>query len=174
MPLAGNEPAAPATTPAPATPAATTPAATPAPILAEKPAAQPATPTAPETQAPTAGATKTPAAAPVKEKPSIAVLYANGNKQAVALGEYFWARDLEFRLDAVKPNTIELSLVDGGFSGGRQTITISRDHPVTLANTATGVEYTLRFAQAASGIATTSQAEPTTATPATTTSTTES
>ena len=106
----------------------------------------------------------------MKVKPSIAVLYANGNKQAVALGQYFKARDL-FRLDAVKPNTIELSLVDGGFSGGRQTITVSRDHPVTLANTATGVEYTLRFAQAASGIATTSQAEPTTAAPATTTST---
>ena len=67
--------------------------------------------------------TTTPAAVPVPVKPSIAVLYANGNKQAVGLGQYFQARDLWFRLDAVEPKTIELSLVDGGFSGGR-----ARDH----------------------------------------------
>ena len=131
------------------------------------------TPTVPEAQAATDGVTTTPAAVPVPVKPSIAVLYANGNKQAVGLGQYFQARDLWFRLDAVEPNTIELSLVDGGFSGGRHTITVSRDHPVTLANTATGVEYTLRFAEGTSGIATTSQAEPTAAAPATTTSTNE-
>lgn len=133
-----------------------------------------------EPAAPTVGATETPVAAPVKVKPSIAVLYANGKEQAVAVGEYFKVRDLWFRLDAVKPKTIELSLVDGGFTGGRHTIKVSRNHPVTLANNATGVEYTLRFAQATSGIPTTSQAEPTeapaatatepaTATPATTT-----
>ena len=109
--LAGNEPGR-----SPTTPLCTRPTdpgwRLPAP--AETPVAQPAAPTAPETQAPAAGATETPVAVPVKVKPSIVVLYANGKKQAVAVGEYFKARDLWFRLDAVKPKTIELSLADGG------------------------------------------------------------
>ena len=58
---------------------------------------------------------------------------------------------------------MKISVVGGGFAGGKDAITVNRNQPITLVNTATGVEYTLRFTKAAAGIATTSQAEPTTA-----------
>jgi hypothetical protein len=159
VPLAGDEPAA--------APAAT-PAATPA-------SAEPVIVTVAEPAAPSAGETAATA-------PNIAVVYTNGQKQVVGVGEYFKVRDLWFRLKAVKPKLMKIELVDAGFTGGGDAITVDRNHPVTLANTATGVEYTLRFARATSGIATTSQTEPieaseTTATEPTTatpTSTTES
>jgi hypothetical protein len=154
--LAGNEP-----------PAAV--AATPAPVQ---------TPVAAAVMPPVVTEAEPPAAAPATVKPSIAVVYTNGTKQAVAVGEYFKVSDLWFKLDAVGPKTMKLELVDGGFTGGRHAITIQRGQLHELANTATGVEYTLRFAQATSGIATTSLPEPNDApaatTPATTTSTTES
>jgi hypothetical protein len=62
---------------------------------------------------------------------------------------------------------MKISVVDGAFAGGKDAITVNRNQPITLVNTATGVEYTLRFTEAAAGIPTTSQAEPTTAPTAT-------
>jgi hypothetical protein len=59
---------------------------------------------------------------------------------------------------------MKISVVGGGFAGGKHAITIRLDHPVTLVNTATGVEYSLFFTKATTGIATTSAEEPTTPT----------
>ena len=100
----------------------------------------------------------------MKVKPDVAVIYANGKKQAVGIDQYFKAGDLWFELLAVTPKTMKISVVGGGFAGGKNAITIRRNHPITLVNTATGIEYRLRFTEAAAGIATTSQTEPTTAT----------
>ena len=52
---------------------------------------------------------------------------------------------------------MKLAVVGGGFTGGKQTITVGLNDPVTLYNTATGVEYPLRLTRATTGIATTSQ-----------------
>ena len=92
------------------------------------------------------------------------MVYANGKKQAVGVDQYFKAGDLWFQLLAVGPKTMKISVVGGEFAGGKHAITVNRNQPITLVNTATGVEYTLRFTKAAAGIPTTSQTEPTTAT----------
>jgi len=88
------------------------------------------------------------------------VVYANGKKQAVGVDQFFKAGDIWFQLMAVDPKTMKIAVVDGSFTGGKHAITIKRGHPVTLVNTATGVEYTLRFTQATSGIATTASTKP--------------
>jgi hypothetical protein len=165
-PLAGAEPApAPAATPA-------TPAATPATTLA--PAAHAATPALATPSVPTVTVASPPATAttptpvaPAKVKPSIAVVYANGKKHAVSLDQYFKVSDLWFRLKSVDETTIKLALVHAAFSGGRDAITVRRNHRVKLVNNATGVEYSLLFTRGTSGIATNSQTEPTTAPSAT-------
>jgi hypothetical protein len=154
VPLAGAQ----------ATPAVADPAATPAPAA---PTATTVTVTAPQAAAP-AAAGPTPAV-PAKVTPSIAVVEANGQKHIVLDGQYFKVSDLWFRLVAVDATTMKIALVDAAFSGGRDAITVLRDHPVTLVNNATGVEYSLRFTQGTSGVATDSQAEPTAAPSATAT-----
>jgi hypothetical protein len=172
VPLAGAQPApaaaaAPAATPAPVASAAATAAAANSTHAASASAAAPTvTVTAPPAAAPANTATPEPAA-PAKVAPSIAVVYANGKKHDVAVGQYFEVSDLWFRLDAVDSTTMKISLVNAGFSGGKDAITVLRDHPVKLVNNATGVEYSLRFTQGTSGIATDSQTEPTTAPSAT-------
>jgi hypothetical protein len=98
---------------------------------------------------------------PVAPTPDVAVIEANGNRQAVGVGQYFKAGDLWFQLLAVAPKTMKLAVVGGGFEGGKSSITIPLDDPITLVNTATGVEYGLRFTEAAAGIPTTSVADPT-------------
>jgi hypothetical protein len=95
-----------------------------------------------------------------KPVPTIAVIRANGKKQAVAVDEFFKVADVWFQLLAVKPKTMKIAVVGGGFAGGKQSLTIRRDRPITLVNTATGVEYTLRFNLATTGVPTTSLAEP--------------
>jgi hypothetical protein len=109
----------------------------------------------------------------MKVEPDVAVILANGKEQAVGVDQYFKAGDIWFQLLAVGAKTVEISVVGGEFAGGKNSITISRDHPVTLVNTATGVEYPLRFMRGATGIATTASDQPidetaTTAAPAAT------
>jgi hypothetical protein len=152
-PLAGAQPAPAAA----ATPA--TSAATPAP-------AAPAVPTVTVTSPPATATTPAPVA-PTKVEPKIAVVYANGKKHVVGLDQYFEVSDLWFRLTGVDATTMKIALVGAAFSGGRDAITVLRDHPVKLVNNATGVEYSLRFTRGTSGLATDSQTEPTTASSAT-------
>jgi hypothetical protein len=134
--------ASPPTSIGPVKPAATTPATTVAP-----PAEEPAVKVTPV-------------------KPDAAVLYTNGNKQGVAVGEYFQLGDIWFQLLAVTPKTMKIAVVDGAFAGGKHAVTIKRGARITLENTATGVEYRLRFTEAAAGIATTSVPKPTESAPA--------
>jgi hypothetical protein len=125
--------------------------------------------TTPQTAAPSVGATQPTPAAPAKIKPSIAVVYANGKKHIVGVGQYFKVSDLWFRLAAVDAKTMKIALVGAAFSGHRDAITVVRDHPVKLVNNATGVEYSLRFTQGTSGIATNSSTDPNAAPSATAT-----
>jgi hypothetical protein len=125
--------------------------------------AKPVTKPAPQPKAPPVVKTKPTPPVPVKVKPSIAVVYAFGQKNVIGVGQYFKIRDLWFQLTAVSPKTMKIAMVDGGFTGGKRAITVRLDHPVKLVNAATGVEYPLLFKQATSGIATTAQAAPTSA-----------
>jgi hypothetical protein len=119
--------------------------------------------------APAPAPAEKPTVVPVEVTPDVAVLYANGKKQAVAVDQYFKAGDLWFQLLELGPKTMKISVVGGGFAGGKNAVTIRLDHPVTLVNTATGVEYSLLFTKATTGIATTSAEEPATATAPTST-----
>ena len=141
----------------PAPPAETAPPVEPTTKATEAPAAKPAT-TPATTVAPPA---EEPAVKVTPVKPDAAVLYTNGNKQAVAVGQYFELGDIWFQLLEVTPKTMKIAVVDGAFAGGKHAVTIDRGARITLENTATGVQYRLRFAEAAAGIATTSVPKPT-------------
>jgi hypothetical protein len=146
---------------APASPDTSVAATPPAPAAAAPPSSPSEAPTAkPGTAKP-----DKPAVVPVKVPPTVAVIKANGNRQAVGVSEYFKVADVWFQLLALTPKTMKISVVDGVFASGKPAITIRLDRPITLVNTATGVEYSLRLTRATTGIETTSHAEPVTAAP---------
>jgi hypothetical protein len=78
-------------------------------------------------------------------KPNAATLVVNGRKQVVGVRETFGAGDITFRLVKVTPKTLRLRIVGGDFAGGKRTITVRKGHRVKFVNTATGVEYSVRF-----------------------------
>ena len=121
---------------------ASTPASTPAP-------AQPSfhfTPSATASAAPAVtrpGVTK-----PVHVKPAAptaAVMWTNGHRQVIGLGQTFKIGQVQFRLVAVTRKLVRLKIVGGAFANGKPTITARKGHRVKLTNTATGIEYGFRF-----------------------------
>jgi hypothetical protein len=77
--------------------------------------------------------------------PTAAVIWTNGTRQVVGVGHTFAVGNGTFEIAAVDGATMRLQVPDGSFTGGKHTITIRKDHEVTLENNATGVLYTLRF-----------------------------
>ena len=80
--------------------------------------------------------------------PTAAMIWTNGRRQVVGLSQVFSVGGTQFRLVAVTRDTIRIKVLGGAFSGRGQSITVRKDHRVTLANTATGVQYGLLFTQA--------------------------
>jgi hypothetical protein len=129
-----------------------TPASTPAP-------AQPSfhfTPSATASAAPAVtrpGVTK-----PVHVKPAAptaAVMWTNGQRQVIGLGQTFKIGQVQFRLVAVTRKLVRLKIVGGAFANGKPTITARKGHRVKLTNTATGIEYGFRFTAGTNGAPTT-------------------
>ena len=139
-----------------------------APAAAPAPAATPApAPTAaPVTSQP--AITFTPSAAPALPKPVVtkpvhvkpaaptaAVIWTNGRRQLVGLGQEFKIGQVQFRLVAVTRKAVRLKIVGGAFASGKPTITARKGHRVKLTNTATGLEYGLLFTAASTDAPTT-------------------
>jgi hypothetical protein len=89
--------------------------------------------------------------------PTAAVIWTNGQRQVVGVSQVFKVGDAQFKLVAVTRDTIRIKAVGGAFSGRGSAITVQKGHRVKLANTATGVQYSLLFTQA--GIAAQSTAK---------------
>jgi hypothetical protein len=79
--------------------------------------------------------------------PSAAVIWTNGHRQVIGLGQTFKIGDVAFRLVAVTRKAVRLEIVGGAFESGKQAIRVRKGHPLKLGNTATGVQYRLLFAR---------------------------
>jgi len=77
--------------------------------------------------------------------PSAAVIWTNGHRQVIGLGQTFKIGDVAFRLVAVTKKAVRLEIVGGAFASGKASITARKGHRVKLTNTATGIEYGFRF-----------------------------
>jgi hypothetical protein len=146
---------------APASAPSSAPASAPASAPSSAPASAPAihiTPvTAPGASAPTqpapgVSAPTQPDPAPVKPgpvgsaEPTAAVIWTNGKRHIVGVGQTFVVGDATFKLAAVGDKSMRLQVTGGSFADGKRTITVPEGREVTLENEATGVHYTLRFA----------------------------
>ena len=79
--------------------------------------------------------------------PTAAVIRTNGQRQVVGLQQVFNVGDAKFRLVAVTRKAMRIKVIGGVFAGGKEAIRVSKGHPLKLANTATGVQYSLLFAK---------------------------
>jgi hypothetical protein len=87
--------------------------------------------------------------------PTAAVIWTNGHRQVVGLGQTFKIGQVQFRLVAVMRKAVRLKIVGGAFASGKPTITARKGHRVKLTNTATGIEYGLLFTAGTNDAATT-------------------
>ena len=107
---------------------------------------------APTQPAPGVSAPTQPDPAPVKPgpvgsaEPTAAVIWTNGKRHIVGVGQTFVVGDATFKLAAVGDKSMRLQVTGGSFADGKRTITVPEGREVTLENEATGVRYTLRFA----------------------------
>jgi hypothetical protein len=137
-----------------------TPASAPAPVDS-----QPAINFTPPAETPAPTHVKPAVTKPVHVKPAAptaAVVWTNGQRQVVGIGQVFNVGDAQFRLVAVAKKTMRFEVVGGAFAGGKHTITVRKNHRIKLANTATGVEYRLLFARGTTEAPTVVEAKPTT------------
>jgi hypothetical protein len=95
---------------------------------AVKPAAKPA-------PAPTA-----PAAAP-----TTAVISINGAPESVDVGGTFPSSDPYFKLVSLTKKGAKISIAGGSLENGAPTVTLTKNKPLTLMNTADGTRYVLRL-----------------------------
>jgi len=92
-------------------------------------------------------ATKPVVTKPGHVKPTAAVIWTNGQRRVIGLGQTFKIGEVPFRLVAVTPKVVRLEILGGAFTGGKQAIRVRKGHPLKLANNATGVQYRLLFAR---------------------------
>ena len=85
--------------------------------------------------------------------PTAAVIWVNGHRLVIGLGQTFELGDAQFRLVAVTAKRMRFEVIGGAFAGGKHAITVRKNHRIKLANTATGVEYRLLFTRAISSLA---------------------
>jgi hypothetical protein len=77
--------------------------------------------------------------------PTAAVMWTNGHRQVIGLGQTFEIGQVQFQLLAVTRKAVRLKIVGGVFANGKPTITARKGHRAELTNTATGIEYGLLF-----------------------------
>ena len=78
------------------------------------------------------------------------MIWTNGHRQVIGVGQTFKIGEVPFRLVAVTRKAMRLKIVGGAFASGKQTIRVRKGHALNLTNTATGVEYRLLLTGATS------------------------
>jgi hypothetical protein len=73
------------------------------------------------------------------------VILVNGQSQSVQAGGQFPAADPVFTLVSLTATTAKIGIAGGSLQGGSQTVTLKKNKPVTLMNTADGTRYVLRL-----------------------------
>ena len=131
VPTAPTESTPPAGTPPELTPPATTPPASEPPASAP-PAAEP------------------PAAEPTPEKvPTSATISVNGISEVVKIGDAFPKADPLFRLASIKDGVAKITIAGGSLQDGAEAVSLTKDEPLTLMNTADGTKYVIRLVSVA-------------------------
>ena len=74
-----------------------------------------------------------------------AVILVNGESQSVQVGSQFPTADPAFTLVSLTATTAKVGIAGGSFENGSPTVTLKRNKPVTLMNTADGTRYVLRL-----------------------------
>ena len=111
------------------------------------PSASPTTGTAPATTTPAASSNGIPtgSAPPANAARTTAVILVNGQSQSVQVGGQFPTADPAFTLVSLTATTAKIGIAGGSFESGSQTVTLKKNKPVTLMNTADGTRYVLRL-----------------------------
>ena len=86
--------------------------------------------------------------AAVAAAPTSAVISVNGAPQTVQVGASFPASDPAFSLVSVTAKAARVGIAGGALENGKATVTLKRNKPLTLMNTADGTRYVLRFLSA--------------------------
>lgn len=74
-----------------------------------------------------------------------AVIVVNGDSQSVQVGSQFPTSDPAFTLISLTATTAKVGIAGGSFESGSQTVTLKKNKPLTLMNTADGARYVLRL-----------------------------
>jgi hypothetical protein len=74
-----------------------------------------------------------------------ATISVNGVSEAVQVGGQFPASNPTFVLVSVTRTTAKVGIAGGSIQGAKQTVTLKKNTPVTLMNTADGTRYVLRL-----------------------------
>lgn len=91
------------------------------------------------------GATGT--ASPTRYRAALttAVILVNGKSENVQVGSQFPASDPAFRLVSLTATGAKVGIAGGSFENGTPTVTLKKNKPLTLMNTADGTRYLLRL-----------------------------
>jgi hypothetical protein len=81
----------------------------------------------------------------VRVVPTAAVISLNGSRQTVQVGSDFPSEDPVFRLVALTVKAARIGIAGGSLENGAATVTLQKNKPVTLQNTADGTRYVLRL-----------------------------
>jgi hypothetical protein len=84
----------------------------------------------------------------VAAAPTSAVISVNGAPQTVQVGGSFPASDPAFALVSVTAKAARVGIAGGALENGKATVTLTKNKPLTLMNTADGTRYVLRFLSA--------------------------
>jgi hypothetical protein len=78
-------------------------------------------------------------------KLTLATISVNGVSEAVQVGGQFPASNPTFVLVSVTHSTAKVGIAGGSLQGKQQTVTLKKNTPLTLMNTADGTRYVLRL-----------------------------
>jgi hypothetical protein len=82
---------------------------------------------------------------PARAAATTAVILVNGNSENVQAGGQFPKADPVFTLVSLTATTAKIGIAGGSLESGSQTVTLKKNKPVTLMNTADGTRYLLRL-----------------------------
>jgi len=90
-----------------------------------------------------AGGATPPSSTPAK--PTTAKISTNGVSEDVQVGAQFPASNPTFVLVSLTKTTAKIGIAGGSLAGSKQTVTLKKNTPLTLMNTADGTRYVLRL-----------------------------
>jgi hypothetical protein len=82
---------------------------------------------------------------PVRVVPTTAVISLNGSPETVQVGGSFPSSDPVFELVSLTGKTAKVGIAGGSLESGAAAVTLQKNKPVTLLNTADGTRYVLRL-----------------------------